>query len=738
MSQSQSLVPRGSGTDLTTELVRPSAVLPSTPSRRSRGFMAALRRHRLLLFVLVAVGIGIGLLLALLIPPTYRAEAQIQFEHQSSDGVKPDEFARTQVAILHSRGLAKAVAADLKLDRNERVAAAVANSGMDWNSFSNGQLDQLIDRWRGRAASNSLSNDQLIDRLRDGVDVAIDPGASMATIAFDSTDPLSSAVIANGYVDAYARANLQRQVDSTAASRSFLEQRLTETKARLGASEKALIDYTRASGLIDPSAGTSSVAGAAAPHSLASDKLAQLTGAYSQARADRIAAEQRWQEAQGTPLMSLPEVLANPTIQQLTQKAAEEEAAYEQQRAHRLDTHPAVIAAAAQLAEIKRQIQTLGSSIKNSIRDRYEVARRQEADLAQTVAQLRDQTLADQGKGARYNVLKRNADSVRQLYDTLLQRFNDATTAAGTIPSSLSVIDPAQPPARPISPRPVLWSLAGGLIGLLLAMIVAFVSMLRDDRVHTPESVDADLRLRVLGVLPRVRNPLKALANPGSLLSEAHYSLRASLESIASNEGARTIAFTSSREGEGKTSAAFGVARDFALAGKNVLLIDGDMRKPSIQQYFDAGSSLGLSSVLAGSCAPEEAIVETSIPGLWAMPAGPMPESPAALLSGPELQATLKQLATSFDMVIVDAPPVFGLADAPRIAVAANSTVFVVETDRARLPQVRGALARLAETQANIAGIVLTKFDPGGTRSRTNSCIYTYPNQRAPQALQPA
>jgi Mrp family chromosome partitioning ATPase len=115
-----------------------------------------------------------------------------------------------------------------------------------------------------------------------------------------------------------------------------------------------------------------------------------------------------------------------------------------------------------------------------------------------------------------------------------------------------------------------------------------------------------------------------------------------------------------------------------------------------------------------------------------------MPESPAALLSGPELQATLKQLATSFDMVIVDAPPVFGLADAPRIAVAANSTVFVVETDRARLPQVRGALARLAETQANIAGIVLTKFDPGGTRSRTNSCIYTYPNQRAPQALQPA
>jgi capsular exopolysaccharide synthesis family protein len=740
MSQSQSLVPRESGGELSTEVVSRSSVLPPPARRESRGFVAALRRNRLMLFALVATGIAIGLLLALLTPPTYRAEAQIQFEQQSSAGAQPNDFALTQVAILRSRSLAQAVATRLHLDRNARVAAALTNGRPGFS------IDQLSDRLRERVAgltnerpgSSRLSTDQLSDRLRDGVDVTLDPRSRVTTIGFESTDPVASALIANNYVDAYAEANLRRQVNDTASSRSFLEQRLSETKAKLSASEKALIDYTRAAGLIDPSAGTSSVAGDSSPHSLASDKLAQLTGAYSQARADRIAAQQRWQEAQNTPLMSLPEVLSNPAIQQLTQKAAEEQAAYEEQRAHRLDTHPAVIAAAAQLAEIKRQIQTLGSSIKNSIRDRYEVARRQEADLAQTVGQLRDQTLADQGKGARYNVLKRNADSDRQLYDTLLQRFNDATTAAGMVASDVNVIDRAEPPVGPVSPKPILWSAAGGLIGLVLGLLLAIVSMLRDNRVHSPESVDADLRLRLLGVLPRVRNPLKALANPGSLLSEAHYSLRASLETIASTEGARTIAFTSSREGEGKTSAAFGVARDFAQAGKNVLLVDGDMRKPSIQHYTDARSSWGLSTVLAGSCAPEAATVKTSIPGLWAMPAGPMPESPAALLSGPELETMLKQLSTSFDVVIVDAPPVFGLADAPRIAAAANSTVFVVETDRARLPQVRGALVRLSETDANIAGILLTKFNRGSSGSQTDTYIYTYPHQRAPQALEPA
>ena len=228
-----------------------------------------------------------------------------------------------------------------------------------------------------------------------------------------------------------------------------------------------------------------------------------------------------------------------------------------------------------------------------------------------------------------YNRLKREADSNRELYGVLLQRANEANMAAGLIASNVSVIDPAVAPNRPYSPQPVLWTAAGGLAGLLLSIGTVLVSWRRDDRLHSPESVGAAFHLRVLGVLPRVKNPAEALLDPRSPLSEAHYALRGSLEGTSSRGLPKAIAFTSSREGEGKTTTAVGVARDLAMSGRRTLLIDGDMRKPSVHNYVDVSSPLGLSTVLADLSTTEAAITRTSTPGLYVMLAGPAPSSPA-------------------------------------------------------------------------------------------------------------
>jgi succinoglycan biosynthesis transport protein ExoP len=718
VSDRGSLVPLGSSG---TALAEPSPFIQPAfdvgEAKADNGFFAALRRNRWIVAALVIVGVAAGLALSYLVPPTYRSQAQIELEQAApssqdagaaAKAAPSTAFIDAQLSVLRSRVLASDVVNALHLDSNPQVANALGVRG-------------------GSAEARSA---ELARRVHDSVHAASSTDSGVVTITADTGNPNLSALLANGYVNTFSTTSLARQDAATQNARHFLDQKLAETKAKLGASEKALIDYTRQSNLIDPTAGTASVSGDAAPHSLASDDLTQVNQSYSQARADRIAAEQRWRAAQSTPLMSLPEVLSNPAIQQLSQKLAEAQAAYQEQRQHRLDTHPDVQAAAAQIAEAQRQIQELATSIKGSIHDRYDTAVRQEQDLASTVGKLQNQTLADQGKGVEYNRLKRDADSNRQLYGMLLQRANDANTAAGLIASNVSIIDPAVAPDAPYSPNPVLWTGLGGLGGLVLAFLWVLLAWRRDDRLRSPESVGAALQLRVLGVLPRVKHPAEALLDPRSPLSEAHYALRGSLEGTSTKGLPKVIAFTSSREGEGKTTAAVGVARDFALSGRRTLLIDGDMRKPSVHNYVDATSALGLSTVLADLSTPEAAIARTSTPGLSVMLAGPSPASPAALLSGKQLKQLLTYLSKQYDVIIFDAPPVFGLADAPRIAAAAQRTVFVVEAGRAKIGDVRGAIHRLMESRAKFAGIVLTKFDVNRSGSPSTLYLYEYGERR--------
>ncbi|MBV9526784.1 polysaccharide biosynthesis tyrosine autokinase [Sphingomonas sp.] len=723
MSDRGSLVPLGSSG---TALAEPSPFIQPAfdvgEVKAENGFFAALSRNRWIVAALLVAGIATGLALAYVVPPTYRAQAQIELEQAApaaQDGTTgkaapSTAFMDAQLSVLRSRALASDVVETLHLDGNAQVAKALGV----------------------RATAPAARKAELERRIHDSVQATGSSNSGVVTISADSKVPSLSALLANGYVNTFATTSLARQDAATQNARHFLDQKLAETKAKLGASEKALIDYTRASNLIDPTAGTASVSGDAAPHSLASDDLTQVNQSYSQARADRIAAEQRWRAAQSTPLMSLPEVLGNPAIQQLSQKLAEAQAAYQEQRQHRLDSHPDVEAAAAQITEAQKQIQALAQSIKDSLHDKYDTAVRQEQDLSHTVGQLQSQTLADQGKGVEYNRLKRDADSNRQLYSVLLQRSNDANTAAGLIASNVSVIDPAVAPDTPYSPNPVLWTGLGALGGLLLGLVWVLLAWRRDDRLRSPESVGAALQLRVLGVLPRVKHPAEALLDPRSPLSEAHYALRGSLEGTSTKGLPKAIAFTSSREAEGKTTAAVGVARDFALSGRRTLIIDGDMRKPSVHKYVDGTSALGLSTVLADLSTPEAAIARTSTPGLSVMFAGPSPASPAALLSGRQLKQLLNYLSKQYDVIIFDAPPVFGLADAPRIAAAVQRTVFVVEAGRAKIGDVRGAIHRLMESRAKFAGIVLTKFDVSRSGSASNLYLYEYGERRRTPRLQ--
>lgn len=689
---------------------------------RKEGWWASVSRHRNGIFFLLILCIGVALLGALLTPPTYRAETQVEFQDPLTAGTaarsgateaEAARYEQTQLGLVRSRALAQQVSDRLKLPTNPRLVSALG----------------------GETEEAPLSDRAATDLLRERVGVALAEDARLATIHFDSREPLVSALIANTYADTLIRASIQRQQGASAGSQDFLRKRLAEAKDKLASSEKALIDYTRQAGLIDPSAGTSSVTGQTAPHSLASEKLAQMNQAYSMTRAERVAAEQRWREAQSAPLMSLPEVMANPAIQQLIQKGAEQQAVLEQERQRRTDQHPAVVQAAAQIAEINRQINSIAGNIRGTIRERAESARREEAVLSGTLNRLEGQTLADQSKGVRYNVLKREADTNRQEYDALLQRLNELSVTLGVPANRISMLDRAAAPKEPIAPRPEVNAALGGAAGLALSLLYLFGIRILDDSVHSPVDLDSRLRLPLLSVLPRVKRPVEALEDPGSPLCEALQSLRATLELTCTEADRKIVLFTSSGEGEGKSTTAYGVARTFALSGARVLLVDADMRRPSIHRFFNVSPGIGLSTVLSELSDVDEAILETSIENLCILPSGPVPASPAALLGDKRFAVLLKRLSASFDMLVVDAPPVFGLADTPRLATVASSVVFVVEADRSKIANVRTALRRLAEARANLVGAVLTKFDIRRASSGAETYVYDYRRSESQEQL---
>jgi capsular exopolysaccharide synthesis family protein len=599
---------------------------------------------------------------------------------------------QTQIDILKSRALAERVADALNLAGNDR--------------FLNAQ---------GIKPKAPIRREQVIQALRDNLVVSLPRESRVVPIAFDSGSPALASTISNSYAENLIAGNLQRHYDTSTYSKDFLQNQLTLTKARLEQSERALLAYARSAGIVDPTAGggESNDPNNGAPHSLTSANLIDLNQSLAAARATRIQAQGRWQQAEATPLMSLPDVLGNPAIQQMAQKRAELEAQYQEDLQHRKAEHPVVQQELAALKALDLQISTLAGSIRNSIRNQYQTAQSQEAQLASTVSQLKGATLSEQALGIRYNILKREVDTNRQLYDGLLQRYKEVSAEAGVTSNNISVIDRAEPPLLPVSPNPkvnILLSLLAGLV-VSLAAVAALETF--HDGVRGPDEVEQRFGAPLLGVIPRLKGPAQAqLADLSSPISEAYQTVRASVELSSENGSPRTLLITSSREGEGKSTTALAMARDAAASGRRVLLIDADMRRPSIHTLAKVQRTPGLSNMLTQQLPASSVIYPTETENLFVMPAGPKPPSPAELLGGAAFRALLTYLKQEFDQIIIDSPPVLGLADAPRLASVADGTMVVMEANRSHRGAITAAMRRLTAARAKIIGAVLVKFDP--------------------------
>ncbi|MBY8829932.1 GumC family protein [Hephaestia mangrovi] len=689
-----------------------------------RALWLILKRNKWIIGGIVAAALVLGLVTTMLMTPQYTALTSIQIDQQAAqvldtqDQVQPpssysdaDRYLQTQVDVLKSRGMAIRVAQALNLFNDPKFFDEMdVAPPKDLSAGSQRQRNAVI---------HIISNNLSVDLPRD---------SRVVTVSFTSANPALAARIANAYASEFIKNDLQRKFNSTSYARNFLSQQLGEAKARLEQSEQNLNDYARQAGLIMTNQAGADGTTTTGSSSVTTASLAQLNQAANQATADRIAAEQNWRTVENTPLLSIPDVLGNRTVQNLLDQRATAQAALSQERAKHLDAYPTVQQLKAQLAEINDQINAIASEIKQSIRQQYETAKDRESALEAQVNAFKNATLTEQDRSVRYNILARDADTNRTLYEGLLQRYKEVSAAAGITASNISVVDQAITPAGPSSPN-LLINLALALVaGIAIAGGVVFVREQLDDAIRAPEDVERKLGLPTLGIIPatEAEDMREELLAPRSPLTEAYNSLRTSLLYSTAEGMPQALFVTSSQASEGKSTTSYALATSLARLGQKVVLVDIDLRRPSQHRGFKVNNDRGLSDLLTSHGDIATVLQTTDIANLSFIAAGPVPPSPTELLGNQRMADILVELKRDFDIVIFDGPPVLGLADAPLIASMVGNAVFVVEASRGHRGATKAALRRLRTGHAHVLGAVLTKFDPKNAASDYAYYGYNY------------
>ncbi len=674
-------------------------------------YFQVLWRRRWIVLAATVLSLLLALFISWTTVPLYRSTLTMEIAREAAKivdtkssetmaSVTGQEFYSTQYGLLKSRSLAEKVVEELRLEQNPTFMFGY--TGDDAKALAGG------DRKAMRAqATGQLQRHLTITPLRN---------SGLVSISFDSPDPSLSQKIADAIAERFIASSLARRFESSAYARRFLEEQIQETRAKLETSERALVDYAGNQRLVNTDVvppGKDGVGGSPG-HSVAEEEMTGLNQALVGARTDRITAEARFNQATRRGGLALSESLSDSSISELRKQRAQLQADYQRMSNRLKPDYPSMVALQQQIREIERQLGSQGTAIVSSLRSNYEAARQRENELQARVESLKSHILNERSRSIQMNIFQRDADTNRVLYDALLQRYKEIGIAGGVGTNNVSIVDSATKSGAPIVPRTSFNLLLGLLGGLLAGGLLAFLLEQLDESIVAPHDLERKLGVPMLGSVPRIDDgsvPIDHLDDRKSDIAEAYLSIQTALQFTTDHGAPRTLLITSARASEGKSTTSVATARNLAGRGRRVLLIDGDMRNPSIHKIFGFANTQGYSDLLSGFDDISALVRRGAYEGLAVMTSGPLPPNPAELLTSPRLPEMLKRLGETFDHVVIDGPPVMGLADSPIMAANVEGTVFVVAATETRAKAARIALRRLVDVKAHIVGAVLTKFN---------------------------
>ncbi|MGY0561511.1 GumC family protein [Luteimonas sp. A277] len=672
-----------------------------------------LKRRWLILGVLGGV-VALSLLATLMMPPVYRSTATLQIDRESmqamqvegfnnAEGSAPD-FLTTQYELLKSRALAERVANELQIDAS---TAERLRSNTWWQRATaalRADDDDDATAGDGTHASDELATLQSATGIvRSGLAVEPVRNSRLVRIHYDSTLPAFSARVVNAVAEGFISSAIERKFDSSSYAIRYLEEQLALMKGRLEESERSLVEFATRENIVSASDSGQSLEG---------QNLAALNTSLAAAQNDRIRAQAAWSQVSGGGALPAG-AIANSILNTLQQQRAQLNAQYQQQLQTYKPEYPAMVALKGQIDEVERQIEQERASVRASIRAEYDAAQSRETMLMAQLSTLRTSALDVDTRSIDYNILRREVDTNRQLYDGLLQRYKEIGVAGGVGSNNISIVDRGIVPSGRFKPNLPLNLAIGLMLGLMLGVLIAFVLEFLDDTIKSPEDLEQHLRLPVLGVIPHLRKQSveDAMADPRSAFAESYRSVRTALQFSTDGGVPRTLFITSPSASEGKSTTAITLARNFAQLGKRVLLVEADLRNPSLHKVLGMRAEAGLSSLLAGAAPINKVVNTTDDERLDVVLAGPLPPNPAELLSGSRMLSMLSVAAQKYDQVIIDGPPVLGIADAPILSNLVGGTLLVVQAGDTRIKTAQAAIKRLAAARARMLGGLLTHYD---------------------------
>ncbi|HKW94255.1 MAG TPA: polysaccharide biosynthesis tyrosine autokinase [Methylomirabilota bacterium] len=687
-------------------------------------------RHRRTVLLVLAGAVLTAFIWSVTARPVYTGSALIRIEREEPRVLKfeapgrddnPGDSGQTQLQTYHrllqSRALANRVIALAHLERYSEFRPAGRRPG------------EVTDAFLERLRVESVRNTRLIK------------------VSFDSRNPEVAAQVPNSLAEAAIAQQLDDKQNASRYATRFLTTQVDEARRALQAKEAQLNQFMQDNDILF--VGADRIGGQVVDRqSLVGQELATLSDSLLKAKSERIAKESMLAQATGPTAENLPAVLQNPLVANLKEEATKLEGRYRELGQSFKPEYPRMQRLEENIKEVRRQLRAEIQRFADSVRKEYLAALQNETEIRKLVDQQRGMAKRLDGEMAQYNLLRREADTSRDLYTALSTRLKETRVSSALVLSNISLVDRAEVPFKRSGPRTALNLLIGCLVGLVGGVGLAFLFEYLDTSIRDPREVEALLRVPTLGLLP-TRSALPAHLDgrrlgagdgprgaqgafalvshqaTSSILAEAFRNLRTSVVYATPDRPPKTMLVTSLQQQDGKTSISTNCAITLAQLGLgDVLLVDADLRHPDLHRILDVPQTPGLSDLLVGGVPVADVIRPTRIPGLYVIPAGPVPTNPAELLFSPRFTELLVTAGQRFVHVVIDSPPMLGVTDTLVLAPRVEGVILVLRHRQTGRDAAQRAVQMLGSVRARLLGVVLNHADV-----RSTSAAYQYYHQ---------
>lgn len=708
-----------------------------------RDYLRVIRKRRWTIITVFSIIVATVIIHVFTSPPIYEATTRLIIDKENPNVVSIQEvmaidasgtdYYQTQYKIIESRTVAREAIRRLQLEESgeffpkekDDIISNLKRSIKDTITFWKDSIASLL-RTQEEITSESGTvegyepDSSLVSNFIQRIRVNPIRNSRLVDVSFEAKDPALAAKIVNTLANAYINQNLETKLRAVQDAVKWLHNRIEEERKRVGKAEHALLRYKEKHSIVTDF--SSDV------EKITAQKLAEMNTQLVEAELKRVEAETRYKQAtalMGTPDMldSIPEVLNNKLIWEIKSMEVELYKRRSELSEKYGQKHPRMVAIESELRTLQKRRTQEVNRVVNSLRNEYKVALAKENSLKAALAKQKKESLELNKKAIEYGVLRREAESARQMNELLIKRFKETSLTEDMRTGNIRIVDRAEVPKGPVKPRKGLNILLAIIVGLVMGVGLAFFFEYLDNTIKIPEDIKQHLKIPYLGPAPLFSpegkgNPdddtdpeLVTLHSPKSTASESYRGIRTSILFSSAESAPQVILISSAAPLEGKTITTANLAVTMAQADSKVIVLDCDMRRPKMHKLFGIAKDCGVSNLLVGSSDAEEAIFHTRIPKLDIIPSGPIPPNPSEILGSTRMATLLNDLRKQYAHILIDSSPSTAVTDAVVLSKWVDGVVLVIRAGDMAREIAKNGIAQFEAVGAHILGAVLNGVD---------------------------